>query len=189
MVSVLLALKPHKPRGEPLRGGLPPGVSAFRWRKRRGRPGALHAKRHRGQRGVMKNAFHPAHGFGNRRGGQEIGLDKLDPFPKTRHFLRCPVLKLSKTRTRSPRATNASAMCEPIKPAPPVTKKVRMVSDQWLVIQLVSYFVTCLAARIVGQRTLAPGIDALNVNGQHEHYANLSIDHYHGLDKLFISPK
>src|SRR5689334_4241877 len=33
-----------------------------------------------------------------------------------------PVLKLSKTRTELPRFTKASTICEPINPAPPVTK-------------------------------------------------------------------
>src|ERR1035437_8005800 len=35
-----------------------------------------------------------------------------------------PVDKSSKTRTRSPFSTNASAMLEPMKPAPPVTKYI-----------------------------------------------------------------
>src|SRR5215510_11522759 len=37
-------------------------------------------------------------------------------------FSRRPVIRLSNTRTRSPRLRRASAMCEPMNPAPPVTR-------------------------------------------------------------------
>src|SRR5262249_23861663 len=37
-------------------------------------------------------------------------------------FSRRPVIRLSNTRTRSPRSTRASAMCEPMNPAPPVIR-------------------------------------------------------------------
>src|SRR5262245_61544596 len=37
-------------------------------------------------------------------------------------FSRWPVIRLSSTRTRSPRLTSASAICEPMNPAPPVTR-------------------------------------------------------------------
>src|SRR4051794_24226678 len=37
-------------------------------------------------------------------------------------FWRLPVIRLSTTRTRWPRLTSASARCEPMKPAPPVTR-------------------------------------------------------------------
>ena len=36
-------------------------------------------------------------------------------------FVRSPVERSSTTSTSSPRARNASATCEPMKPAPPVT--------------------------------------------------------------------
>src|SRR5262245_18231371 len=37
-------------------------------------------------------------------------------------FSHRPVIRLSNTRTRSPRSRRASAMCEPMNPAPPVTR-------------------------------------------------------------------
>ena len=37
-------------------------------------------------------------------------------------FARVPVRKLSRTRTRAPRRTRISTMCDPMKPAPPVTR-------------------------------------------------------------------
>src|SRR5262249_41103165 len=54
-----------------------------------------------------------------------------------------PVLKLSSTRTSCPRATSASTRCEPMNPAPPVTRQVaitssvverRILAGGWLVV-------------------------------------------------------
>src|SRR5262249_52666172 len=42
-------------------------------------------------------------------------------------FSRSPVLKSSKTRTRHPLVVRASTKCEPMNPAPPVTK------ESWLI--------------------------------------------------------
>jgi hypothetical protein len=40
-------------------------------------------------------------------------------------FAALPVLKSSSTRTRTPRATSASQRCDPMNPAPPVTRTRR----------------------------------------------------------------
>src|SRR5258708_39569728 len=39
-------------------------------------------------------------------------------------FSRCPVDKSSKIRTRAPLLASDDAMCDPMKPAPPVTKAI-----------------------------------------------------------------
>src|SRR5215213_2627289 len=44
--------------------------------------------------------------------------------PISSRFSRCPVDKSSSTRTRAPLAASAEAICEPINPAPPVTRAV-----------------------------------------------------------------
>ena len=48
-------------------------------------------------------------------------LSRLLPFAKAR-LARLPVEKLSSTRTRCPCASRRSTTCEPMKPAPPVTR-------------------------------------------------------------------
>src|SRR5262245_54738151 len=44
-------------------------------------------------------------------------------------FSRRPVVRLSSTRTRRPCATRVSTRCEPIKPAPPVTRQSSLMGN------------------------------------------------------------
>src|ERR1043165_9039443 len=44
--------------------------------------------------------------------------------PFSSRFSRCPVDKSSRIRTRAPLEISDEAMCEPIKPAPPVTSAI-----------------------------------------------------------------
>ncbi len=84
--------------------------------------GMLDTARDRGQRGLVKDVLHAPERPADRLGVRDIPLHEFHVVLDVCEVVQLPVLKLSRIRTRSPRATSASAMCDPMKPAPPVTK-------------------------------------------------------------------
>ena len=118
----------HRPPAAPRPAGPRPRASPSRWRRRRGPPsGRSTLERHRGQGRLVKDAIDARGPPRPRRAASRMSPSMNSMRSRKPSMLDSrPVLRLSSTRTRSPRATNASAMWEPMKPAPPVTRKVRM---------------------------------------------------------------